>query len=119
MVTSNCEFIEPNPEDRIIFINICRTYNSGERGSIYEATRKYWRLNGKRAERATHVLAVVKGVVLAVFIPKIWYITKDTRYKRTGRWEFEGEEVLDSSYIGKSMRNLLGPSQNPIQYFNM
>ena len=119
MVTSNHGFMEPNPDDRIIFINICQTYQSGERGSIYEATRKYWRLNGKRAEKATHVLAVVRGIVLAVFKPKIWYITKDTRYKRTGRWEFEGEEVCDSPYIGKSMRNLLGPSQNPIQYFNM
>ena len=119
MATLNHEFIEPNPDDRIIFINICRTYQSGERESLYEATRKYWRLNGKRAEKATLVLAVVKGIVLAVFKPKIWYKTKDTRYKRTGRWEFEGDEVYDSPYIGKSMRNLLGPSQNPIQYFNM
>ena len=119
MTASINQFIEPNPDDRIIFINICRTYASGERGSIYEATRKYWRLNGKRAEKATHVLAVVKGIVLAVYKPKIWYVTKDTKPSRVGRWEFEGEEVNDSPHIGKSMRNLLGPSQNPIQYFNM
>ena len=116
---TNSKYINPNPNDRIIFINICQTYKTGERGSIYEATRKYWRLNGKRAEKATHVLAIVDGIVLAVFKPTKWYITDDTRYKRAGRWEFEGEELYDTPYIGKSMRNLLKPSQNPIQYFNM
>lgn len=116
---ANREFINPNPNDRIIFINICQTYKSGERGSTYEATRKYWRLNGKRAEKATHVLATVNGIVLAVFRPTIWYITEDTRYHRAGRWEFEGIEIPDSPYIGTSIRNLLKPSQNPIQYYNM
>ena len=117
--TDNIKYIEPNPKDRIIFINIRQTYKSGERENLYEATRKYWRLNGKRAEKATHVLAIVNGIVLAVFKPRIWYVTDDTRYKRTGRWVFEGVEVPNSPYIGKSMRNLLAPSQNPIQYYNM
>ncbi|MBR1726438.1 MAG: hypothetical protein IJ724_07305 [Muribaculaceae bacterium] len=119
MENNSQQFIQPKPDDRIIFINICQTYKTGERGSIYEATRKFWRLNGKRAEKATHVLAIVEGIVVGVFKPKIWYVTKDTRYKRTGRWEFEGDEVTDSPYIGKCMRNLLKPSQNPIQYYNM
>ncbi|MBR5118212.1 MAG: hypothetical protein IK100_06155 [Muribaculaceae bacterium] len=116
---NNNEFLVPSSDERIIFINICRTYKSGERGSIYEATRKYWRLDGKRAEKATHVLAVVNGIVLAVFKPKIWYLTENPEYKITKRWEFDGEEIIDSPHIGKCVRNLLKPSQNPIQYYNM
>lgn len=112
------EDIKPNPNDRIVCINICKTYLSGERENVYECTRKYWRLNGHRAEKANIVLAIYKGIVVAVFKPTIWYPTKSTLYQRTGRWEFEGEQILDSPYINTSVRNIVKIGQNPIMYYN-
>ena len=113
---AKCEDINPNPEDRIICINISQTYLSGERENVYECTRKYWRLNGYRAEKANIVLAIYRGVVVAVFKPHIWYLTKSTEY--SGRWEFEGEQIYDSPYINTSVRNLVKIGQNPIMYYN-
>ncbi len=94
---SKCEDIKPKQEDRIICINICQTYLSGERENVYECTRKWWRLNGQRAEKANIVLAIYQGIVVAVFKPRIWYETKYHLYP--GRWEFEGEQIFDS-YFG-------------------
>lgn len=33
--------------ERIVCVNVSRTYLRGERESLYECTRKYWRLNGE------------------------------------------------------------------------
>ena len=32
------------------------------KGKGYDATRRYWRLNGNRAQLATHVIGVVNGL---------------------------------------------------------
>ena len=111
----DCTNIEPYPDDKLILININKTYVTGERGSIYEATRKYWRLNGGRAKLATHVLAVYQGVVRAVFKPTKWYPSEEY----PGRWEFDGIEMVGSSYLNKNTRNIVPGSQNPIAYYNL
>ena len=114
-VLYNCADIVPDPNDHIVCININRTYRNSERESIYEATRKYWKMNGQRAMSATHVLSVYRGVVRAVFKPTKWYMSKDYG----GRWEFEGVEVVDSPYLHKSVKNIINCGQNPISYYNM
>ena len=53
-------YIEPLKGDRIVCVNIGKTYNIRE--SLYDATRHYWRLNGNRAQLATHVIGVVNGL---------------------------------------------------------
>ncbi|MBO7442488.1 MAG: hypothetical protein J6T83_05355 [Paludibacteraceae bacterium] len=111
----DCNEIKPNSNDRLICININKTYNNGERENIYEATRKYWKMNGRRAMSSTFVLSVYKGIVRAVFKPTLWYPSQI--YK--GRWEFEGIEIEGSPYLHKSVKNIISPSQNPISYYNM
>ena len=111
----DCTEIEPEWDDKLIFININKTYVTGERGSIYEATRKYWRLNGNRARQATYALAVYRGIVRAVFKPTRWYLSKDY----PGRWEFDGDEIENSPYLNKNTRKIVSGSQNPISYYNM
>ena len=76
----DCAEIEPSPNDRFVGININKTYNNGERENIYEATRKYWKMNGERAKSATYVLSLYRGIVRAVFKPTRWY--KSQEYER-------------------------------------
>ena len=111
----DCAEIVPNPIDRFVCININKTYNNKERENIYEATRKYWKINGKRAEAATCVLALYRGIVRAVFAPQKWYPSKEYE----GRWEFEGVEIIDSPYLHKSVKNIISCGQNPISYYNL
>ena len=100
---------------RFVCININKTYNNGERENIYEATRKYWKMNGQRAKSATYVLSLYRGIVRAVFKPMRWYRSKEYE----GRWEFDGIEVEDSPYLHKSVKNIITCGQNPISYYNM
>lgn len=105
--------LKPSPSDRII----CFKVGKVKRENLYEMTRKYWKLNILRAEKATHVLAIIDGIVQAVYLPGRWYPTKETNC--IGRYEFDGEEDFQSEYIGKSVANYYGRSQNPIKYINM
>ena len=73
----DCAEIEPSPNDRFVGININKTYNNGERENIYEATRKYWKMNGERAKSATYVLSLYRGIVRAVFKPTRWYKSQE------------------------------------------
>jgi len=113
----DCGTLVPREEDRLLFININKTYNRGERENIYEATRKYWKLNGQHAMKSTHVLALYRGIVRAVFKPLRWYRSEEKG--QSGRWEFDGQEIFDSPYLHKSVKNLIACGRNPISYYNM
>ena len=86
-----------------------------ERPSLYECTRKYWRLNGNRAQNAELVFAIFQGYIVGVFKPTRWFLSEEY----IGRWEFEGEEIEDSPYILMNISHLLGKRQNPVMYINM
>lgn len=103
----------PNPEDRIICVKVGKV----KRENLYEMTRKYWVMNLERASKATHVLAIIDGLVDTVYIPKLWYHSKVTGKEH--KLEFEGKEDLYSDYIGKSVKSYYGNSQNPVKYINM
>lgn len=121
----DCKTLEPQKTDKLICININKTYNRpdvdqfGVRDNIYEATRKYWKLNGRRAKNADYVLATYQGIVRAVFKPIRW-IESEKAFETGKRWEFEGEEILRSKYLNKSVKHLINKgNQNPILYINM
>ena len=111
----DCATIIPDNNDKIICININKTYHNGGRGNIYEATRKDWRMNGKRAQKATIVLSLYQGIVRAVFEPLKWKQSEEPN----GRWEFEGKEIESSPYLHKSVKGIIKCGQNPISYYNM
>lgn len=120
----DCGNIQPKDGERIMCININKTYKPGSdyygtRDSIYEATRKYWRINGHRAKMADIVLSVYQGVVRAAFKPLEWKIS-DMRFPTGDRWEFIGVEIEDSEYLNKSVKDYIKKgNQNPIFYINM
>lgn len=108
---------ENNTNERIVCVNITKTQTNGDRPNLYERARKYWRLNGNRAQKADLVFAICNKHIIGVFKPKIWYLTECT--EEMGRWEFEGEELKDSPYLNMSIANLWGKRQNPVMYINM
>lgn len=103
----------PRDSDRILCLKVGKV----RRENFYEMTRKYWVLNMERVSKATHVLAIVDGIVEAVYIPTFWYHSKVKGKEH--KLEFEGKEDLHSDYIGKSVVGYYGKSQNPVKYINM
>lgn len=103
----------PNPQDRIVCVKVGKV----QRENFYEMTRKYWVVKLERASKATHVLAIVNGIVNTVYIPEKWMYSKDRGKEH--KCEFIGSEDPTSEYIGKSVTHLYGKSQNPVKYINM
>ena len=103
----------PHPEDLIMCVKVGKV----KRENLYEMTRKYWKVDITRARRATHVLAIVNGIVEEVYIPVDWKYTEDPKY--IGRCEFLGIKDEQTNYIGKSVDSFYGKSQNPVKYINM
>ena len=103
--------IRPLETDKIISGKVGKV----ARENLYEMTRKYWVMKLERAEKATHVLAIINGTVEAVYIPTEWKYSEE----RIGRCEFIGYEEYDSDYIGKNVTRFYGKSQNPVKYINM
>ncbi len=109
---ANIELI-PHPEDKIVCVKVGKVL----RENFYEMARKYWVMKLERASKATHVLAVVDGIVDTVYIPEVWFYSKDKGKEH--RLEFEGKEDVSSDYLGKSVKDYYGKSQNPVKYINM
>ncbi len=106
---------ENKKNEKILCLNVTRTHLLCERPNLYECTRKYWRLNGNRAQNAELVFAVSQGYIVGVYKPTRWFLSEEY----IGRWEFEGEEIEDSPYILMDISHLLGKRQNPVMYINM
>lgn len=87
-----------------------------ERGSLYEAVRRQWRLNPDRARRADYVLGCINSVCVGVFMADRW-----VRYGED-RWAFEGHEVRDLDitelYLDKLAPEKFRRQQNPVGYIN-
>lgn len=101
----------PKESDRILCVKVGKV----KRENLYEMARKYWVVSLERASLATHVLAVIDGVVEAVYIPQSWKLSEE----RDGRCEFMGKEDPQSEYLGKDVRGFYGHSANPVKYINM
>lgn len=103
----------PMATDRILCVKVGKVI----RENLYEMTRKYWKIKLERASKATHVLAIVNSIVVAVYIPHKWKNTEDSAH--LGRIEFTGVEDAHSEYIGKSVKNIFGKYPGPTYYINM
>lgn len=107
------EELEVMGNDRLLCVKVGKI----QREDIYEMARKYWKVDGQRAKTATHVLAIIDGIVDTVYTDCVWKPTENPKY--LGRWEFVGAPCHNSSYIGKSVKSYYGHSANPVKYINM
>lgn len=72
-----------NTSDKLIFVNIKNSYeammnndrnNPLFRNSLYDCTRKYWRIADEKANMATHILGCYKGKVIEVIRIEKFYV---------------------------------------------
>ena len=105
--------LTPKSNDHLFCVKVGKV----KRENLYEMTRKYWVAKLERASLSTHVLAVINGIVEAVYIPTKWSYSNVKGKEH--RIEFEGKEDINSEYMGKSVVAFYGKSQNPVKYINM
>lgn len=84
---------------------------------LYEATRKYWKVNLDRAVKARLICSVYRGIIREVYILKEWQIAKDY----DGRKLFIGKiapDILRDQYRFKSVASYWSKRGgiNPIRY---
>lgn len=91
------DYTEPN-DDYIIIKTTSRAVQ--DHGSLYEATRRAWRADLKKAKRYKYVLAVINGIVREVYEVDRWYVFNPSVNNRIA---FDGKETKDpiSSLKGK------------------
>lgn len=119
----NCESIAPPFQHNFIAININKAYNEKGR-KLYDAVKRFWKLNIKEAEKTEFVFAEYKGIVRGIFKPIEWYRAEDDKEyneeKDKGRWGFNGEKVTDKSitdlYLNKQLPKREKGTANPIRY---
>ncbi len=93
------ETMAPDPAHRLLYIKV-RRETVEDRGSLYEAVRRAWRVNPVRAAEADWVVAVVGGIARGVFEVHGWECSR----ANPGRYEFRGAEVdndVARRYVGK------------------
>jgi uncharacterized protein len=104
---------EDNITEKIMIININRTYRPGV--SPYEATRKYWRININRAKQVDYILSEFRGIIRAIYKPIQW-----VKHHDNNRFYFEGIEVDSSEikhkYLNKAYQGRQRGAANPIRY---
>ena len=121
---------EDEIKDNLLLIRINKRYrNDMTPQELYDATRGYWRLNVKNAEKVDYALAVYEGMVLEVYEIVTWLPALSTFMDRPnrkdskdmeGRYEFVGKianEKVREHYVDKSVKDYfpVGDS-NPIKY---
>lgn len=116
------EPIKISASDRILFVNIKRSFHCTDRHSeyyrpsTYEATRKYWRISKQRLSKISLVVGHIDGIVKEVIAPEKWNLSTDARYPK--RYECEGKELKNSPYLGKDASQIITIGQNSVAYYN-
>lgn len=107
--------------DKVILLNISRCYNATEkeeeiykRPSIYEMTRKYWKVDKAHAEKAQYACGVANGIIVSVYTNLRWSYIEFNGYLRCA---FEGDPVEDSYLLGLNVAQYVR-CQNPVTYVN-
>jgi hypothetical protein len=120
-------------DDKCIIVRI--PVGIDKRKNLYEATRRCWRANLRKAKEADYVLGTINGEVLCVIkIKSCNYASSDLceKEKMTCKEEFgvninlcenkkrivfEGKEVKDDKkYLGKKLSKEFIPGQMPVRY---
>lgn len=118
----DCPLVER--KHKLLCVNINSTYKK-ER-NIYEATRKSWRVNKFKADKADFVVGEYHGVIRAVFEvnEKGWQLQHGGIISDVGkakrRYFFEGRYVEDKDildrYLNKRLSEKKKGQRNPIWY---
>lgn len=108
-------------QHRVLLISVNR---SATEQKLYEAVRFAWRLSIKRAKESQLVLAVERGLIIGVFVPKQWLVASSDNFPgrpdETDRVGFIGAEASNEVadlYIGCRIPDAYSfGSGNPVRY---
>lgn len=115
------ESVLSSGNELLMFVNIKKSFFEANPSSIYfrktifDCTRKYWKLNSKKVNKIAYVLGHVNGIVQCVIKPTRWEISKEP--ETVGRFICFGEELMDSPFLGKDITNIISIGQNPVNYY--
>lgn len=112
-------------KDKVLFVCISKSYKrlgTEGRENLFECTRKYWKLDKQRAERADYVAGVYKGVVEAIYKNSSWQqvgnmkeirndpevkVNKDYLSRFALTEKIEAEQNVKERYVGKKTEKKL------------
>lgn len=104
-------------QESVLLININKLYQRKmSQNDIYEAVRKYWKINLKRARQIKIVCAVSQGIIRGVFYQDKWLISQrlDKRRYFIGRPASADDT---KRYLNKAVNRYWEQgAQNPIKY---
>jgi hypothetical protein len=104
-------------EESVLLININKLYKRGmPQNEIYEAVRKYWRVDLNKARLIRLVCAVSNGIIRGVFYQNKWLVSGrgDLRCYFIGRM---ADETHVNKYLNKSVNKYWKKgAQYPIKY---
>jgi hypothetical protein len=108
---------------KAVLINVSR---GATEHPLYEATRRAWRMDRRKAEEAEVILANRQGLIVEAFVPKRWLDATTENFQglekdQPGRIGFEGEvapEEIRELYVRKRVPDEYRPrgAANPIRY---
>ncbi len=108
---------------KVVMINV--NNSADEKESVYEAVRWAWKIDLNRASNAELVLAVLRGLVIGVFVPKKWLDATTENFpgrpewkKRKGFVGFEADEKILKHYLRKRVPEDMRKkgASNPVRY---
>lgn len=115
--------METKVSEKSLFIRINKEYRDGmSTEELYEATRKAWVLNKKRAETVDYVFSINQGTIVEIYKPTEWFEVKenDTDTSRMGFCGKVAEGSIRDKYIGKSVKHYFKQGEaNPCKYINI
>lgn len=118
--------------ENVIFIRVNRYHYGMTEFELYDQTRRSWKVNPERANKAKYAFAVYDGLILEVYKVVAWFpahttycslpVSEDVRQHDIdgNRMEFVGqiaEQMIREKYVGKSVTVFYKKGeQNPIKY---
>jgi hypothetical protein len=97
-----------------------------EKASVYEAVRYAWKLDPKKARKASLIMAVERGLIIGVFVADRWLAATPENFpgtvvERPGRWGFVGREAatdVAESYVRHRLPDAMRKpgAANPVRY---
>ncbi len=128
----NVASCELSADDRLLLIKINKIAGGRDPDEIYRLVRFCWKLRKDRAEKASYVLAVDRGIVVGAFVANEWLSATAQNFpdfpyadgSEANRWGFVGVPApadVVTRYVGthgKRITNIDLTSQQTIRYWN-
>lgn len=117
--------IVPQNGDYLMLVSLGKSFDQSKaegtykRENLYEAARRYWKVDKRRIPKITYILGVYKGIVRIVIKPTSWrsYEIADDGTKFNGtRRGCEGVIIEDSPYLNTSVSDFPFGSGNPTTF---